>query len=199
MTEILGYVRENFILALIIGCEIGFWFFLLAGLVARYPLRSPRIGGALLICTPLVDVVLLVATVFDLRAGGEATWPHAAAAIYLGLTLGFGHGIMRWADQRFHHRFASGPPPVRPPKHGRAKVRHEWAQFGKFGLAWLISTVIMAALVLFVSTPAQTELLWKVAMPIMTGTGAAWFVLGPLMTTIRPPRPRRGAQETYTG
>lgn len=196
MTEILGYVRENLILALIIACEIGFWFFLLAGLVARYPLRSRRVGGALLLCTPLVDLVLLIVTVFDLRAGGEATWPHAGAAIYLGLTLAFGHSIMRWADQRFQHRFASGPPLVRPPKHGGAKVRYEWAQFGKFGLAWLISTVIMAALVFFVSTPAQTELLWKVAMPIMTGVGVAWFVFGPLMTTIRPPRPRRSAQET---
>ncbi|GHH38931.1 hypothetical protein [Lentzea cavernae] len=199
MTEILAHVRENPILALIIGCEIGFWFFLLAGLVARYPLRSPKVGAALLICTPLVDVVLLIATVFDLRAGGEATWPHAAAAIYLGLTLGFGHGIMRWADQRFHHRFAGGPPPLAPPKYGRPKVLHEWKQFGKFGLAWLISTVIMAALVFFVSTPAQTELLWKIAIPVMTGVGAAWFVFGPLVTTIRPPRPRAGFHKTYIG
>ncbi|SES17472.1 hypothetical protein [Lentzea albida] len=197
MTEIFDQLRENLILALIIGCEIGFWFFLLAGLVARYPLRSPKVGGVLLLCTPLVDVVLLVVTVFDLRTGGEATWPHAAAAIYLGLTLGFGHSMMRWADQRFQHRFAGGPPPVRPPKYGRAKVRYEWKQFGRFAIAWLISAVIMGGLVFFVSTPAQTEVLWKVALPVMTGTGVAWFVLGPFLTTIRPPRPRRGARETY--
>ncbi|MCG8922460.1 hypothetical protein [Lentzea sp. CC55] len=199
MVDILGHARDNLILALIIGCEIAFWVFLLAGLVVRYPMRSPRLGAALLLCTPLVDVVLLVVTVFDLRSGGEATWAHAAAAIYLGLTLGFGHGIMRWADQRFHHRFAGGPPPVAPPKYGRAKVRYEWKQFGRFVVAWLISVVIMAALVFFVSTPAQTEVMWKVAMPIMTGTGAAWFVFGPLLTTIRPPRPRSGFHKTHIG
>lgn len=188
MTEILGYVRENPILAVIVGCEIGFWVVLLAGLAARYLLRLPKLGAALLICTPLVDVVLLIATVFDLRSGGTAQWPHAAAAIYLGVSLAFGHSMIRWADQRFAHRFAGGPEPVKPPKYGRAKVKHEWVQFGRFTLSWVISVAVMAALVFLVSSPAQTEVMWKMAIPVMTGTGVIWFLTGPLVVTLRPPR-----------
>ena len=97
------------LVVLIVACEIGFWVVLGAGLLARYALRMRRLGAVLLFCTPLVDVVLLVATVFDLRAGGEATSVHGLAAIYLGVSVAFGHSMLRWADQRVAHRFAGGP------------------------------------------------------------------------------------------
>ena len=64
------------IYGVIVACEVGFWVVLLAGLVARYVLRRPRLGGALLVCVPLVDLALLVASVVDLRGGGEAGVGH---------------------------------------------------------------------------------------------------------------------------
>lgn len=57
------------IAALILAGEVAFWFFVLAGLASRYLLRLPRLGVALLACTPLVDLVLIVATVVDRRVG----------------------------------------------------------------------------------------------------------------------------------
>ena len=63
------------IVHLIIACEIMFWVFIAAGLAARYLLRRKTLGAALLICAPLVDVVLLVATALDLRAAARRTSP----------------------------------------------------------------------------------------------------------------------------
>ena len=47
------------IIAAIVACEVGFWVVLAAGLLARYALRLPRLGGFLLLCVPLVDLALL--------------------------------------------------------------------------------------------------------------------------------------------
>lgn len=106
-------------IALIIATEIAFWLFLLAGLIARYTLRRPGLGMALLVATPFVDLILLAATVVDLRGGGDASVPHALAAVYIGVTVAWGHRMIRWADARFAHWFAGGPAPERPPRQGR--------------------------------------------------------------------------------
>ena len=82
---------------MIAACEIGFWVILGAGLVARYLLRWRRVGGVLLLCVPLVDVVLLVASVIDLRRGAEANFTHGLAAAYIGFSIAFGHSMVRLA------------------------------------------------------------------------------------------------------
>ncbi|WP_155340781.1 hypothetical protein [Acrocarpospora corrugata] len=74
-------------LALIIACEIGFWVFLGLGLAARYGLRLPRVSAILLLCVPLIDVVLLVAAVIDMRSGAAATWQHGLAAAYIAYSV----------------------------------------------------------------------------------------------------------------
>jgi hypothetical protein len=38
--------------------------------------------------------------------------PLASAPAYLGFSVVFGPSVIRWADARFAHRFAGGPPPV---------------------------------------------------------------------------------------
>ncbi len=172
------------LVVLIVACEIGFWVVLGAGLVARYVLRLPKVGTVLLVCTPLVDVVLLVATVFDLRSGGEAKTAHGLAAIYLGVSIAFGHSMLRWADQRFAHRFAGGPPPVKPPKHGVARVRHEWREWFKFLLAWAIACAVMLLLMFVVATPERTQVLWG-QMSGMTGVGIIWLLGWPVYYTAK--------------
>jgi hypothetical protein len=105
------------IYAVIVACEVGFWVVLLAGLIARYVWRRSSLGAALLVCVPLVDLVLLVASALDLRYGrGEADVAHGLAAVYLGVSVAWGHSMVRWADARFAHRFAGGPSPPRPPR-----------------------------------------------------------------------------------
>lgn len=173
----------NMLLAVIVGCEIGFWAVLGAGLVARYPLRMRRLGAALLVCVPLVDLVLLVATVLDLRRGAVANVTHGLAAAYLGFSVAFGHSMVRWADQRFAHHFAGGPPPWRPPKRGPERVRYEWREWGKAVVAWLISCLLLGLAVLVVGDATRTAALveW---MGRLTTVVVIWFVAAPLWATL---------------
>jgi hypothetical protein len=167
---------------LIAACEVGFWVVLVAGLAARYLLRWQRVSTVLLICVPLVDVVLLTATIVDLSGGGSASTVHGLAAIYLGVSVAFGHSMMRWADQRFAHRFAGGPPPVKPPKTGPARVRHEWREWGKFMLACAIACAVMAFLIFAISSPEHTVALWRGTIPTLSVIAGIWL-LWPLSAT----------------
>ncbi|MFB9236073.1 hypothetical protein ACFFWC_11020 [Plantactinospora siamensis] len=175
------------VLAVIAGCEIGFWVLLGAGLVARYLLRRRRLGAVLLVSVPLVDLVLLVATTLDLRRGATANFTHGLAAAYLGSSVAFGAAMVRWADQRFAYRFAGGPPPWRPPRRGRARTRHEWREWAKAALAWAIACVLLVAAIVLVDDQARTGALrdWIIRLSAVL---AIWFVAGPLWFTLFPGR-----------
>ncbi|HKA69494.1 MAG TPA: 2TM domain-containing protein [Actinomycetes bacterium] len=147
-------------LALIVGCEIAFWILLGLGLAARYLLRVRSLSTVLLVSVPLVDVVLLVASVIDLRGGGEATGAHGLAAIYLGVSIAFGSQLVGWADQRFAHRFAGGPPPLRPPQTGRDHAAHERRQWLRHLLAFVIGATILGLFSLLVGDPERTAAMW---------------------------------------
>ncbi|GAA3961853.1 hypothetical protein [Actinoplanes auranticolor] len=152
-------------IAVIIACEIGFWVLLGAGLVARYLLRARALSTALLVSVPLVDVVLLAVTAIDLRRGGEAGIAHGLAAVYIGVSLAFGHQLVDWADQRFAHRFAGGPAPVRPPRTGRAHAARERRQWLRHLLAFAVAATVLAVLTLIVGDLGRTVPLWAVMAP----------------------------------
>ncbi|MFC7745195.1 hypothetical protein ACFQXA_36380 [Nocardiopsis composta] len=109
------------IVAFILACEVLFWVLVLGGLAVRYLLRMRRTSAVLLLLVPVLDVVLIAAIALHLAAGGTAEFGHGLGALYLGFTVAFGHSVIRWVDVRFAHRFADGPPPVRPPKKGRRR------------------------------------------------------------------------------
>ncbi|RJL22109.1 hypothetical protein [Bailinhaonella thermotolerans] len=146
-------------LALIAACEIGFWVVLGAALAARYLLRWRTVSTVLLISLPVIDLILLAATVVDVRGGATASYQHALAAAYLGFTVMFGHRTVRWADQRFAHRFAGGPPPWKPPSGGWPRARYEWVFWIRLVLAYVITTVILAALIRLIDDPSRTQAL----------------------------------------
>lgn len=114
------------IVTLIIICEVGFWVLLGLGLSLRYFAGMRRASVAVLLCEPLLEVLLLVVTAIDLKNGAEPDWKHGLAAVYIGFSVALGPELIKWADARFAHRFADGPPPVRPPKYGKARAVHEW-------------------------------------------------------------------------
>lgn len=147
------------IVAVILACEIGFWILLAGGLAVRYVLRRPRLGAAILMCVPLVDLLLLAVTVIDLRGGATANWTHAIAAGYLALSIVFGHTMVSWLDVRFAHRFAGGPPPQLPPTRGWARVRLEWKTWMRIVLAWAIACGLLAAAIWFVGDAQRTAAL----------------------------------------
>lgn len=177
------------LLAVIAACEIGFWVLLGAGLIARYILRRQRLSTVLLICVPLVDVVLLVASAVDLRRGATADFMHGLAAAYLGFSVAFGPTMIRWADQRFAHRFAGGPPPWKPPKGGWARTRYEWREWGKGVLGWAIACGLLGLGVLVTGDLERSGEL-VVWMGRLTLAIVIWFVAFPLWATLFPGRAR---------
>ena len=135
------------ILAIIVACEVGFWVLILAGLIARYPLKMRRLGLVLLALTPVVDLILLAATAIDLSRGSNATFAHGLAAIYLGISVSYGHKMIGWADIRFAHRFADGPAPKK--RYGSAYTAECWRDMVRTiigvaiaaGVLWLLITI----------------------------------------------------------
>ncbi|GGK91912.1 hypothetical protein Sme01_54280 [Sphaerisporangium melleum] len=176
------------ILAVIIGCEIGFWVLLGLGLLARYVMRARRLSAVLLLCVPLVDVVLLVATVADLRAGGTANWTHGLAAAYIAYSVVFGHRTLRWADQVAAHRLSDGPPPRKPPAGRTARARYEWGIWARIVLAYGIACALLVLAIWAIGDPARTEELWT----FMLGLGRVPLIalIWPLSYTIFPKKPR---------
>jgi hypothetical protein len=148
------------VLGLIVACEIAFWILLLLGLTARYLWRARKASAVLLICVPGVDVLLLAVSVLDLRGGAEADTVHGLAAIYIGVSVAFGGQLVRWADQRFAHRFAGGPSPVFPPKTGRAHAEYERRQWLRHLLAYLVGVTVMGVFTLLVGDFARTAPMW---------------------------------------
>jgi hypothetical protein len=173
------------ILTAIVACEIGFWVFLAAGVLARYVLRLPRFGAVLLACVPLVDLALLAFMVIDLRRGAEPQLAHGLAAVYLGITVAFGHSMIRWADVRAAHRFAGGPPPSPKPVRGTPeRMRHEWREFVKATLGAAISAVLLFVAIVLVGDRADTGEL-SAWLPRLGVVLAAWFLGGPLAEAVR--------------
>jgi hypothetical protein len=164
---------------LIIGCEVAFWLVLLITLAVRYLLRRERISRVFLWALPLVDLLLLVFTALDLHRGTSATFAHGLATAYVGFTLAFGGIMVAWADQRFAHRFAGGPAPDVAPDHGWAGVRYEMGLWLRCLVAWLISIVLLIALIAYVDDPAKTRELehW---FGIAIVSSVLWFVFGPI-------------------
>ena len=173
------------LVAVIAACEAAFWLLLAAGLFARYVLRWQRTSAALLLSVPLVDVILLVATVLDLRGGGEAGFAHGLSAAYIGFSVAFGHSTIRWADRKVAHRFAGGPPPPKAPKPGtRARVHYEWHEFGKAAVAWAVSCVILIGMILGVGSEGDTsEFLAWIAR--LTGVLVIWLLGWPVWESVR--------------
>ncbi|WP_030792165.1 hypothetical protein [Streptomyces sp. NRRL S-920] len=144
------------IVTLIIICEVGFWVLLAAGLAARYLLRMPRLGIAILLCEPLLEVVLLVVTALDLKNGADPSWKHGLAALYIGYTVGHGHRTVKWLDGHAAHRFHGTPVP-RPPRYGRPRALHE----ARIWLGTLVAGAVATALLLlamwYVDDPSRTS------------------------------------------
>ena len=131
------------LLAVIAGCEIAFWVLLAAGMSVRYLLRRPRTGAVLLAAVTLVDVVLLVASVIDLQHGGEPSFRHSLAAIFIGVSVGFGHQTIRWADRWAAYLLSGAPRPVKPPRSGPQRARRERQGWYRHLLAWAVGTGLM--------------------------------------------------------
>ncbi|WP_199545912.1 hypothetical protein [Streptomyces sp. N35] len=171
------------IVTLIIICEVGFWVLLAAGLALRYWAKMPRASIAVLLCEPLLEVVLFVATAIDLRNGAEPDWKHGLAAVYIGYSIALGHYTIKWVDVRVAHRFAGGPAPVTP-KYGMARAVHEWKLAARWVLAAVIAMALLQGAIWYVGSDGETSSLeqWQAKMVFVIGINvviAAAYTLFP--------------------
>jgi len=168
---------------LIIGCEVAFWLLLVLALIVRYVVKREPLSRALLLALPAADLLLLAFTALDLRAGTAATFAHGLATAYVGFTIAFGSVAVGWADRRFAHWFADGPPPVTAPTSGWPAVRYEFALWLRCIVAWLITIALLLALIAWVGSEAVTRTL-SVWFHIALGSIVVWFVLGPVWSLL---------------
>ncbi len=183
-------MSSTLLLFTILACEIAFWLFLVLGLTSRYIFKMNRLSSFLLYSIPIIDLILLAATVVDLRAGSVATFAHGLAAAYLGFTIAFGRITIEWADGVFARRFADGPPAVKPPGHGWELLLYELKWFGRCLLAVSVTILLSYLAILLVDDPSRTEAfeLWM-QLPLITAS--FWFVFGPLWSLLFCWFPRR--------
>jgi hypothetical protein len=173
----------------IIGCEIGFWIFLFLGCSSGTYLKYPRTGKAVLFCVPLLDLILLFATAIDLHEGTVAEFAHGLAAVYLGFTVVYGSGVIKWLDQYVVYKFASGEKMNEPSTHGWSHAIYELKQWLKGVGAGAIAVISLFCAIKFVNQTEKTQLLhdwfhyifWFLAM---------WFVCWPLWYTLFPKKPK---------
>ncbi|GGO09309.1 hypothetical protein [Saccharibacillus kuerlensis] len=156
---------------LIIACEIGFWIVVFVGLIARYILKKKQLGAFLLLLTPIIDLVLLAATVIDIRRGAEVGFMHGLAAVYIGVTAAYGHRMIKWADEQFAYRFAGGPKPEKKPKTGMKHAALQRGEWYRHLLAWTVGSTLLGIMILLIGDMDRAEALrlWIVRWAMILG------------------------------
>ncbi|HBF59627.1 MAG TPA: hypothetical protein DDW40_10120 [Exiguobacterium sp.] len=141
----------------IVCCEIQFWVFIVAGLIVRYGFRREKLGFRLMAMSPVIDIVLLVLTVFDLSRGSTATLAHGLAAIYIGVSLAFGKQMIAWADGVYRRVILR----EQVAKERISRARRERNGFYRHILAFLIGGALLGAMILWLGNTEQTESLLR--------------------------------------
>ncbi|PCI78630.1 MAG: hypothetical protein COB20_06400 [SAR86 cluster bacterium] len=176
-------MTSTLLLFTILACEIAFWLFLVGGLTCRYVFKLNRISSFLLYSIPIIDLILLVATVVDLRAGSVATFAHGLAAAYLGFTIAFGRVTIDWADGAFARRFAGGAAAAKPPSHGLELLLFELKWFGRCLIAVAVTIILTYLAIVLVNDPLKTEA-FEIWMQLPLVTAGLWFLFGPLWSLV---------------
>lgn len=141
----------------IIGCEIAFWIFVIAGLSVRYLLGMKKLGMGLLAATPVVDLLLLIATVIDLQRGATAGLVHGIAAIYIGVSIAYGHQMIAWADRYFQFWFKGGNHPRKMKRYGKDHANHERKGWLRHVVAWCIGSGFLYIMIWWIGDPERTK------------------------------------------
>lgn len=168
----------------IVVCEVAFWVVIALGLTARYLLRLSSLGMILLAMTPLIDLILLAITGWDLYLGAHATTAHGIAAVYIGVSIAYGKKMIAWADSRFRYFIAKqGDKPAK--LYGFAYSRDYLKGWALHLLAYAIGCGLLLAMVYMVQDSARTQALdqiirlWSVVLGIDLIIAVSYFVWPP--------------------
>lgn len=174
-------VYLNFIAWMIVACEIGFWVVIALGLITRYVLKKNMLGLFFLALTPVIDIILLITTSYDLYRGAVATNAHAIAAIYLGVSIVCGKSMIKWADERFRYYITKeGPKPIK--LFGMKHSLHYLKGWGKHVLSYLIGGGLLIGVIYLINDSSRTEALlnmlkaWTVVLGIDLIITISYFI-----------------------
>lgn len=148
-------------IAWIIAAEIAFWIVILIALVFRYRFNKPKLSIFFFALTPVIDLLLILLTAMDLKAGTPASASHGIAAIYIGVSIAYGKTMITWADEKFQQWFLK----IQIEKQrltGLAKGIHEVKMLGLHVLAYIISTSLLYAMIVFIGQHTDTSSLLQV-------------------------------------
>ncbi|WP_163103419.1 hypothetical protein [Peribacillus alkalitolerans] len=144
---------------IIVACEISFWMVILLGLTARYLFNLKKVGFIFLALTPIIDLLLIIITSWDLYRGATATFAHGLAAVYIGVSISFGKNMIEWMDERFKYfvlKSTSNKPSKRT---GIQFAKHYAKGLVRHILAYLIGSAILLIMIYFINEPSRTEAL----------------------------------------
>jgi hypothetical protein len=144
---------------MIIACEVLFWVFILLGLTARYLFKKEKLGFFLLALTPVIDLLLLIATSIDLYRGASASMAHGLAAVYIGVSIAFGKSMIQWADARFQHYVSKTELSKPIKKFGIDFAKHNAKGFIRHIIAFVISSSILGLMIVYIDDSSRTEAL----------------------------------------
>ncbi|MBW8351119.1 hypothetical protein K0H71_16975 [Bacillus sp. IITD106] len=171
----------NLVAWLIVASEIGFWVLIVLGLVTRYIFKLQKLGLFLLALTPVIDLILLIATSVDLYRGATATAAHALAAIYIGVSIAFGKSMIQWADVRFQYYISKqGSKPAK--RYGMDYAKHYFKSWGQHVLAYIIGAGFLVGLIFFINDAPRTEVLtgflkvWTLVLGIDFAISISYFI-----------------------
>lgn len=146
---------------MIVASEIGFWVVVVLGLITRYILKKNKLGFFFLALTPVIDLILLIMTSLDLYRGAIATIVHAIAAVYIGVSIGFGKSMVKWADERFRYYVTkTGSKPKK--LFGMEHSIHNLKGLGNHVLSYLIGAGLLKGVIFLINDPPRTEALFLV-------------------------------------
>lgn len=165
----------------IVACEIGFWVFILAGLIVRYIFNQKKAGLILLAMTPVVDLVLILVTGIDIYHGARATMAHSIAPVYLAISIFFGKKMISWADERFlYYVKREGPKPVR--RLGMDYAKHSMKGSLLHAVSYIFGGVLLLLMIYYMGGGSKTEELWNtlsvwgLIVLIDLGISATYFI-----------------------
>lgn len=129
-----------------------------------------------MLAAPAIDVVLLILVAVDLIGGGTTSWHHGLAALYIGISVAYGHRMIAWADAKFGTRFRGAPP--RPRLAGSAYTIACWKDAARTLLAVVIGGTILGGLIHLVDAPTRTQALFGFfpLLGVIVSIDALWAI-----------------------
>ncbi|MET3695739.1 hypothetical protein SAMN05877753_102730 [Bacillus oleivorans] len=171
----------SFVGWLIIGCEIAFWVVIGLGLITRYIWNQKKFGLFLLALTPLIDLVLLIATSHDLINGATASLAHGLAAVYIAVSLVFGKSMIQWADLHFqYYILKQGTKPER--LYGIQYAKHYFKGWLKHAISYVIGTALLILIIFLIDDSSRSEALsgiikmWTLVLGIDLFISVTYFI-----------------------